>query len=788
MDTPPNNRLEEIFADVSALPAADRAAWLDVACAEDPELRAEVEALLGSHDASGFMKSVPCRPKVDAELARLKPEEAGDYIGPYRLVEQLGEGGFGVVWKAQQERPVKRVVALKVIKIGMDTKDVMARFEQERQALAVMDHSNIAKVFDAGATKFGRPYFVMELVQGSRITDYCDKCGMGVRDRLELFIEVCRAVQHAHQKGIIHRDLKPSNILVTLQDGKPAPKVIDFGLAKAIERRLTDLTVYTELEQFIGTPLYMSPEQVQINRTNVDTRTDIYALGVLLYELLTGHTPFDRATLMETGFVEMCRIIREEEPPKPSTTLRTTAKANLGDVASHRRSEPAKLIHAISGDLDCIVMKTLAKDRARRYDTASELAADINRYLCHEPILARSPSRTYQFRRFVSRHKTGVAFAGGIAATLLTGVIVSFWQAAYFKAKFNDLRRLAPVLADEARQLVSANQYDQAILKLSDAIQIEPDTTEYLRERAALLRSQLRLAEAAEDYRRILARQPDDLEAHSNLVHCERLAALAARAISHESSPVTALLFDPLESQQEGVEQINVVKSGTKMERYHYDVSYRLKPGLPTVVDPGSYDIIVQTAGGGSFVLARGVVVKEGQRARINPNLLLGTLIIEPVTRKGFPAIRKLRVLLSGTTGFRLIFQQSNKAGVPLPILPGSYDIMIDTVEDDYMFTLLKNVEVKERQVAQIRTDQEVAGFIVRDPRIKGTRLESIHVVRAGGDKTVAQTNKFDRPIIVPADESYDVILVQDDKRINLKSGVSAKRGELIEIGSPAAP
>lgn len=785
MDTPPNNRLEEIFAHAKFLPPADRAAWLDAACVNQPELRAEVEVLLRAHDAGGFMESLPCYLKVETELARLKPEEAGDQIGPYRLLEQLGEGGFGVVWKAEQERPVKRVVALKVIKVGMDTKDVMARFEQERQALAVMDHSNIAKVFDAGATNLGRPYFVMELVQGSRITDYCDKSGMGVRDRLELFIEVCRAIQHAHQKGIIHRDLKPSNILVTLQDGKPVPKVIDFGLAKAFERRLTDLTVYTELEQVIGTPLYMSPEQVQTNRKNVDTRTDIYALGVVLYELLTGYTPFDRATLMETGFAEMCRIIREEEPPKPSAALRTMAKAKLGDIASHRHSEPAKLIHTIGGDMDCIVMKTLAKDRARRYDTTSELAADINRYLCHEPILARSPSRTYQFRRFVSRHKPAVAFTAGIAATLLIGGIVSFWQAAYFKAKFNDLRRVAPVLADEARQLVSADQYDEAILKLSDAIKIQPDNIEYLRERAALFRSQLRLAEAAEDYRRILARQPDDLEAHSNLVLCERLAALAARAITHESSPVTEFLFDPLE--QEGLEEMHVVDSGTKLAAY-YRVLYKLKPGIPTMVDPGSYDIIVKAAGGGSFVLSRGVAVKEGQRARINPNILLGTLIIEPVTRKGFPAIRKLLVLQSGTTSSRLVFQQSNKAGVPLPILPGSYDIMIDTVEDDYMFTLLKNVEVKERQVAQIRTDQEVAGFLVHDPRIEGTRLESIYIVRAGGNKIIAQTRKFDRPLIVPADESYDIVLVQDDKRITLKSGISAKRGELIEIGSPSAP
>src|SRR5215207_10430001 len=273
MTTPPNNRLEEIFAQAAALPRGERAAWLEAACAGQPKLRTEAEELLRSHEAAGFMEEVAQGTEIEEEFARLKPEGAGEQIGLYRLVEKLGEGGFGVVWKAQQDRPVKRSVALKIIKVGMDTKEVIARFDQERQALAVMDHPSIAKVFDAGTTQFGRPFFAMELVQGARITRFCDEAGMEVKERLELFVAVCHAVQHAHQKGIIHRDLKPSNILVTLRDGVAIPKVIDFGVAKATQQRLTDLTVYTQFQQMIGTPLYMSPEQAEMSGLDIDTRT-----------------------------------------------------------------------------------------------------------------------------------------------------------------------------------------------------------------------------------------------------------------------------------------------------------------------------------------------------------------------------------------------------------------------------------------------------------------------------------------------------------------------------------
>ena len=306
---------------------------------------------------------------------------------------------------------MRRRVALKIIKLGMDTKEVIARFEQERQALAMMDHPNIAKVLDAGATQWGRPYFVMELVRGIKITDYCDQANLPTAERLALFIQVCQAVQHAHQKGIIHRDLKPSNILVTLHDGVPVPKVIDFGVAKATQQqRLTDLTIYTQFQQMIGTPLYMSPEQAEMSGLDIDTRSDIYALGVLLYELLTGRTPFDPETLMKAGLDEIRRIIREEEPPKPSTALQTMAADARASVAQHRQSDGAKMARLLSGELDWIVMKALEKDRTRRYETANGFAEDIRRYLANEPVTAAAPSVAYLFRKFARRHQAPLGF------------------------------------------------------------------------------------------------------------------------------------------------------------------------------------------------------------------------------------------------------------------------------------------------------------------------------------------------------------------------------------------
>jgi serine/threonine protein kinase/Tfp pilus assembly protein PilF len=356
-------------------------------------------------------------------------EQLGQSIGPYKLIERIGEGGYGVVYRAEQEKPIHRFVALKIIKLGMDTKQVIARFEAERQVLALMDHPNIAKVFEAGSTEVGRPFFVMELVEGVKITDYCNKFNLTTRERLALFVLVCRAVQHAHQKGIIHRDLKPSNILVAVQDQKPVPKVIDFGIAKATGQRLTDQTLFTAMGEFIGTPAYMSPEQAGLGEMDLDTRSDIYALGVLLYELLTGHTPFERADLVKAGLDEMRRVIRDHEPPKPSTKLGTLTAADLTAVARHHRTEAPRLLHGVRGDLDWIAMKCLEKDRARRYETASGLALDVERHLNHEPVTAAAPGNLYRLRKFVRRHRVGLAMTSALALLLIAGVVASTWQA-----------------------------------------------------------------------------------------------------------------------------------------------------------------------------------------------------------------------------------------------------------------------------------------------------------------------------------------------------------------------
>jgi eukaryotic-like serine/threonine-protein kinase len=389
----------------------------------DPKLREAVEALLENDQADTFLEQSPAellRESMDAkgELT-LKEEQMGDAIGRYRLLEKIGEGGFGVVYRAEQSEPVRRQVALKVIKLGMDTKSIVARFEAERQALALMDHPSIARVLDGGATAAGRPFFVMELVRGIRITEYSQANQLSIQDRVALFIQLCNAIQHAHQKGVIHRDLKPSNVLVTVQDGKPVPKVIDFGIAKAIEDPLTEKTVLTNFHSFIGTPAYTSPEQAEMTGSDIDTRSDIYSLGVLLYELLTGLTPFDAKELTQCGLDGMRRVIKEVEPPKPSTRLRRA----LANQPANQQTVP------VDRDLDWIVMKCLEKDRTRRYPTAQELAADLQRYLSQEPVLARPQSTAYRLRKAIRRHKTAFAAAAVIFIVVVAGATFSAWQA-----------------------------------------------------------------------------------------------------------------------------------------------------------------------------------------------------------------------------------------------------------------------------------------------------------------------------------------------------------------------
>ena len=418
---------------------AERAAYLDGACGKNEALRHRVQLLLDHHfKQDGFMKdaAVDHDPRVDmvppageATVALPSQEGPGTVIGRYKLLEQIGEGGFGLVYVAEQREPVKRRVALKIIKLGMDTKQVIARFEAERQALAMMDHPNIAKVLDAGATDTGRPYFVMELVRGVRITDYCDQNHLSTEQRLKLFVQVCHAVQHAHLKGVIHRDIKPSNILVMLADDVPVPKMIDFGIAKAIGERLTDKTVYTRFEQFIGTPAYTSPEQAGLSGLDVDTRSDIYSLGVLLYELLTGRTPFEPQQLAQAGLDEMIRCIREAEPPKPSTRLSRLEEKERTTTAQRRATEGPKLIRSLRGDLDWIVMKCLEKNRTRRYETANELARDIECHLNHEPVSVAAPTVAYRTMKYVHRHRRVLGTVGALAVVGILGATLSVWQA-----------------------------------------------------------------------------------------------------------------------------------------------------------------------------------------------------------------------------------------------------------------------------------------------------------------------------------------------------------------------
>jgi WD40 repeat protein len=431
----------------------ERAEYLDKVCGNDAALRAKVEALLKANEQAGsFLNAPPFDPNVTLDTSPLT-EGPGTIIGRYKLLEQIGEGGFGVVYMAEQQEPIRRRVALKIIKLGMDTRQVIARFEAERQALAMMDHPNIAGVLDAGATDTGRPYFVMELVKGIPITEYCDKNNLDTQQRLELFIDVCKAVQHAHQKGIIHRDIKPSNVMITLHDGKPVPKVIDFGIAKATGHRLTEKTLFTKYAQMIGTPEYMSPEQAEMSGLDIDTRTDIYSLGVLLYELLTSATPFDAKELREAGYIQMQRIIRETEPLRPSTKLNTMGDA-LTDIAKHRQSSPALLPKLVRGDLDWIAMKTLEKDRTRRYETANELAMDIQRHLSNEPVEASPPSTLYRFRKLVQKHRRTVAAVATIIVTLIIGLGVS--TSMYFLA--NRARRSETVARSKAEQSQKAEQ------------------------------------------------------------------------------------------------------------------------------------------------------------------------------------------------------------------------------------------------------------------------------------------------------------------------------------------
>ncbi len=486
---------ETLFTAALERPPAARAGFLRDACKGNPAQAARVERLLdacpsadeffaeGAFELHRAIRDFTESPEAAALDFEFPGEGTGDWIGPYRLLQKIGEGGNGLIYMARQEKPMRRMVAIKVIKLGMDTRSVIARFEAERQALAMMDHPNIAKVLDAGSTAAGRPYFVMELVKGVRITDFCNERGLGNRERLGLFIEVCHAIQHAHQKGIIHRDLKPSNILVTLHDGKPVPKVIDFGIAKATGTSLTDKTLFTAYAQFIGTPAYMSPEQADFSGLDVDTRSDIYSLGVILYELLTGRPPFETGELLAGGMDAMRRTLRETEPPRPSRRLDLLSPDDLTLTACQRRSDPQRLAPQLRGDLDWVVMKTLEKDRKRRYETVDGLALDLQHYLNDEPVSARPPTRRYRFQKLMRRNKA--LFISG--TTVALALVAGLGSSTYLLLREREAtRRLALAEQQQAALRVQAERglaEESKLRRLAEARETVTQAVEFIRRR-----------------------------------------------------------------------------------------------------------------------------------------------------------------------------------------------------------------------------------------------------------------------------------------------------------------
>jgi eukaryotic-like serine/threonine-protein kinase len=503
----PEPKLRELFSKAAECPTtAEQASYLDQVCQGNAALRAQLEELLQAHrEAGSFLQEPSDRPSGAIELPA-PAQRPGTVIGPYKLLQQIGEGGMGVVWMAEQAPPVQRKVALKVIKPGMDSRQVIARFEAERQALAVMDHVNIARVFDGGAAESGRPYFVMELVHGVPITKYCDDNHLTPRERLELFVSVCQAIQHAHQKGIIHRDIKPSNVMITLYDGKPVPKVIDFGVAKATEQKLTERTLFTQYGTMVGTLEYMSPEQAEMSALGVDTRSDIYSLGVLLYELLTGSTPLTHKRMKEVAYAEILRMIKEEEPPRPSTRLSDSGAA-LASISAQRHTEPTKLTKLVRGELDWIVMKTLEKDRNRRYETASAFAADVQHYLRDEPVQACPPSAMYRFRKFARRNKmalataTVVALAFCVAAGTLVVSSIRISGESAEKAKALETATASQQEAQESLKDALA-AVDQMLTRVSEErLQFEPQMEPVRREL---------LQDALKFYQKFLERKSGD--------------------------------------------------------------------------------------------------------------------------------------------------------------------------------------------------------------------------------------------------------------------------------------
>jgi serine/threonine protein kinase len=589
--------VEEIFSQAMQIQnQADRAAYLEKACAGDSQLRGRVESLLAAHQEAASFLDNPAK-EISAETTSpdegLKPIETlppttyrpitegpGTVIGHYKLLQSIGEGGMGVVYMAEQEKPVRRRVALKIIKPGMDSQQVIARFEAERQALAMMDHPNIARVFDAGCTDTGRPYFVMELVQGIPITKYCDDKQLDTHARLELFVQVCNAIQHAHQKGIIHRDLKPSNVLVAIYDAKPVPKIIDFGVAKALHQRLTEKTMFTQFGAVVGTLEYMSPEQADMDLMGTDTRSDIYSLGVLLYELLTGSTPMDGKKLRSLGYAEMLKTIREVDPPKPSTRLSQSIN-EVASISARRQTEPRRLQKLIAGDLDWIVMKCLEKDRTRRYETANGLAQDIQRHLHDEAVAASPPGQIYKFQKLVRRNKLACAAVASVMLALVLGLAASLWQAGRAAreaerasreaerarlaeqqalATLDELRATAPTFAAQAQALASKGQFDQAMDKLDHALKFQPDNPEHLVAKGDLYLCRLKFPEAAALYRDALRLKPGIAPAQTKATLCDQLLADPSSAQGKLSLESLSIIYKSLDPQNRSPVELKAVR------------------------------------------------------------------------------------------------------------------------------------------------------------------------------------------------------------------------------------
>jgi serine/threonine protein kinase len=509
-----NPQANELFVEALARPEGPiREAFLNQACGNDDALKGQVLALLEGNQKAGQFLSLPAEELLQKTVDFAQTEKLGTVIGPYKLLQEIGAGGFGVVYMAEQQRPVRRKVALKVIKPGMDTRQVVARFEAERQALAIMDHPNIAKVHDGGVTASGRPYFVMELVKGVPITEFCDAKQLTPRERLELFVPVCQAVQHAHNKGIVHRDLKPTNVLVTVHDTTPVVKVIDFGVAKALGQELTEKTLYTGFAEMVGTPLYMSPEQAGQSGLDIDTRSDIYSLGVLLYELLTGTTPFTKERFKKAAYDEIIRIIRAEEPPKPSTRL-SESQDSLPSISAQRHTEPAKLTKLVRGELDWIVMKALEKERTRRYETVSGLAMDVQRYLADEPVLACPPSATYRLRKFARRYRVPLAVAASFLLLLVTATVVSTYQAIRIRAEQQNT--LAQKLeADRQREraeraLALSVTSNYALAHWSEFIRQYPNLPMFWSNRGEVHQQLNQMDKALEDYTEAIRLAPEE--------------------------------------------------------------------------------------------------------------------------------------------------------------------------------------------------------------------------------------------------------------------------------------